>query len=138
MDEGASQKKIKEEVPKGIGGWLIIPMIIFFMTALYFGFITLFIIGSVFYGNFPKVSLFQDLAFISIFFIIAYSLFLEFKKKKSFPKWAIISSWIITILVFLSVGKIISFISIFIGLSWTIIWTIYFIRSKRVKNTFVK
>ena len=124
--------------PEGIGGWLLIPTFAFIVTAIVFIYLSIwFLIDlSVGYGYDETAFLiFCIFAFLSCCY--TYTLILEFRKKKSFPKLAIalLSIGYVSILLMELVvdGTISNYFSGIIGAS---LWTWYFIKSKRVKNTF--
>ncbi len=124
---------------KGIGGWLIFPTIGLFLGI---------ILGSVLFVLFGLVIFVTgEIGILNLSYLI-YSLFivggsiylltLEFKKRKTFPSRMILFSWIsvgFTILI-----SIIEWDDSGLGVQIfsTIIWTMYFLSSERVKNTFVK
>lgn len=135
----------KKEI-KGIGGWLLILIIGFFFSAIFSFFIELLII----YLIYLKFSFFRIVCFILITLILLLEIWtinVGFKKKKTFPKIAIITLWV-TFLIgggfslyyynaidsFEAIGKI---IDILLSLALSILWTLYLIKSKRVKNTFI-
>lgn len=134
-------KKEVKKGPKGIGGWLILPTIGFFLFAVLYSFSG---VGGILMmlfspeGTKPSFWITYLLALVLGIFAILL-LVKEFKKKKQFPKWAIIYIWMNFIISFVLVimDKGTYGIS-FWGLFWAVIWSWYFSVSKRVKNTFVK
>ncbi len=161
MTQPLEEQEHYEEGPKGIKGWLILPVIGLFLTPL----LQIFYLGSTFilinspewedvttpgregYHFLFKPSIYIELGFNILFVLFCiYLIVLLFQKKKLFPK-VIITYYIITILGDLIVTSLVnqineSFsvpdvsISIPAFIS-SIVWIIYFKRSKRVKNTFV-
>lgn len=111
----------KEKI-KGIGGWLILPIAGFIISILLHLVNLLEPIGGVY--------TISDLVLIAL---IGYTLFLIFKKDRLAPKFAIVALWAGFL-----VNLIYTLEGIFAYTIAIIIWTMYFIESKRVKNTFVK
>tara|TARA_R100001530_G_scaffold103174_1_gene71798 strand:- start:521 stop:892 length:372 start_codon:yes stop_codon:yes gene_type:complete len=118
--------------PKGIGGWLLVPTIELIFS----------LIGFLFFGILFLLVMFEHRDFESAFFFITYflmiglvfySLFLLFKKKSSFPRYAICLFWLKLLVTagFLSIGEIFGVVVI------NVVMTFYLLKSKRVKNTFV-
>lgn len=127
----------KNKKIEGIGGWLILPTISLFLGAgiWLFNFVIWGLLFSEESGLYELI-IFLTSAIIALLAI--YSLVLEFKKKKGFPKWAIATLWVsvvATILLSVLEGDYSDVFGITIGV---VIWTWYFNVSVRVKNTFVK
>ena len=128
----------KNKKIEGVGGWLILPTIGLFLGAgiWLFNFV---IWGLLLFSE--ESGLYELIVFLTsaiIAFLAIYSLVLEFKKKKEFPKWAITTLWVgvvATILLSVLDGDYSDVFGTTIG---AIIWTWYFNVSVRVKNTFVK
>ena len=128
----------KNKKIEGIGGWLILPTIALFLGAgiwLFNFFIWGLLLLSEESGLYELIIVLTSaiMAFLAI-----YSLVLEFKKKKEFPKWAIATLWagvVATILLSVLDGDYSDVFGTIIG---SVIWTWYFNVSVRVKNTFVK
>jgi len=119
---------------EGIGGWLIIPTISLFLTACIFVVLTI-IIGISISSN---IDLLLFLLSIAVTGISIYTLILEFKKSKYFPRWFIIFLWFgvfAVIIMSLTNGDYAGIFSSIIGAG---LWTWYTNVSKRIKNTFVK
>jgi len=123
---------------EGIGGWLILPTIGLFLNAI--GWLLIFATWeSLLFSE--KSGLYDLIIFLTsviISFLEIYSLVLEFKKKKEFPKWAIATLWVgvvATILLSVSDGDYSYVFGTTIG---AMIWTRYFNVSVRVKNTFIR
>ena len=132
-----AKKKSKQEGPKGIGGWLILPTIglfiggtIWALCFLIYGF--LLCVG----GGFEEAVIFLVSVLMTI--LIIYSIVLEFKKRKTFPKWAIITLWVSVVATFIFSLLDGDYSNLFGATLAAIIWTWYFRASIRVKNTFVK
>ena len=131
---------------QGIGGWLIFPTIGLIVSILGFLGLSLLSALEIFSGEGNKVLYIVLLCYLTISFFATYSLVLEFKKKKTFPKLAISTMWIAIPLLLIAtfvegyegpeeIGyEIGQMVKIIIS---NIIWTEYFLKSKRVKNTFV-
>lgn len=119
---------------KGIGGWLILPTLGFFLGGL----IYLYEIFAYLPYISDGLSLLGFLLTAGGLFFIVYTLILEFQYKKEFSKWAIFTLWYgfveIVIISFLTLD----YTGIFGVLLGAIIWTAYFKKSERVKNTFTK
>lgn len=135
--------KNKKEL-KGIGGWLIVILIAFIISAASCALNVILSIPSLIKGNLLMLVMIAVYGILAFFFI--YSLELMLKKKKKSVRWAIISLWIgflaYTILVMISSSNLSSaniyyFIAVFNGIMSFLI-TRYLLDSKRVKNTFVK
>ena len=124
----------KEKV-KGIGGWLIFPII------------TLFVLVFVLLYDLRSVNIIYELdfhkgliSFLDISFLIfaGVALFAIFNKKKYAPQ-IMISFYIANIVIQLVIAFLIgNFSRITAPIIGGAIWVPYFICSKRVKNTFVK
>jgi len=129
--------KMQSKGPKGINGWLLIPTINLIIFAILYAwglFINLF---AFFTTEGTQGSLFIVLSPLVLAILSIYSLYLEFKNKKQFPKWAIITFW--TSAVLNSIYGMRFEQKYQIGLFFfALIWTLYFNASIRVKNTFVK
>lgn len=138
-----SKKEEKEEL-RGVGGWLL-----FFIITLIFSIIIL--IYDIFSNlylifDFPLIStfFFIETAIIVLFAMSLIYLFKEDKKGVEILKWAL---WLplfnvgLMFLVFfllgISTGEE-TYIGIFSGLIYAIIWTSYLRKSKRVKNTYYR
>lgn len=132
------KKAVKEEKgPQGIGGWLILPTLNFLIIAIASTFVSIVSAGVLLSGEFEI----NDIVFFSIYALLAlltiYVVILEFKKKKTFPNWAIAALWIsVAATIFLSIldGD---YAYVFGSIVGAVIWTSYFNTSKRVKNTFI-
>ena len=123
-----------KEKLKGIGGWLIIPTIGLFLVVGIYSFLT------IIYGI--SISSSTDLILFLLFIVVAgislYTLILEFKKSKLFPKLFIIYLWLgvfAIIIMSLIDGE---YTGVFSSIIFAFIWTWYANVSKRIKNTFVK
>ena len=127
----------KKKAPKGLGGWLIIPIIGLFASAILYpiNFFIFLIMGLTGYGALNWV-ISVLAAVISVYVI--FLLVIMFKRSKKFPKWMIGLLWsafLYGILTSIAIGD---GVSVAMQLAGTILWTVYFIQSKRVENTFVK
>lgn len=132
---------LKDLKTSGLGGWLILVQIGFWLSALIIARSTISLLNVFKHANVYNVSaFFLSLAFTSI---LAYSLVLMYLRKKEFPNWAIFTLWysfvytvIISLLLSKSQEEMIG--DIIKSLIAPLIWTAYFKMSIRVKNTFVK
>lgn len=117
---------------KGLGGWLILPIIGFIVNIL----IYLYDLSGIFALNdFGWIMLIIVVDGLAIF-LLGTTLFLIFKKQKEAPKWAMIAigyNILIYFLIVFTSEAPFNFVWFFISLAWIN----YFRKSKRVKNTFV-
>lgn len=122
---------------KEINGWLLLPTLGFIVNATFNLFMLL-----VYFLNFLdkyKFLFLHNMFLISIpLFFCIITLRLEFNYKKSFIIIAIITLWILFVENLIFSISIKNEILILISLGFTILWTIYFLKSKRVKKTFTK
>ena len=130
---------MKKKKLKGIGGWLVLPTIgLVLGVLLYLLAFLIFVLLLMMEGPTP-LAIFGT--FIGILFTIlsSYLLYIEFKERKEFPMYFIGYMWlsIVTLVIFsfLTETNPAEFVANFIV---AIIWTVYFQKSVRVKNTFVK
>ena len=131
-------KSKAKKIPKGIGGWLILPTIGLFIGGLIWSICALLYGFLLCVGMFDVVSVIIFLVSVAMSVLIIYCIVLEFKKKKKFPSWAIFALWmgVLATLIFgLTDGDFSDLITTTLG---AILWTWYFRVSVRVKNTFVK
>jgi len=119
---------------KGIGGWLILPTLGFFLAGL----IYLYDLFSYLPYLSDGTSMFIFLLTAGGLFLVVYSLILEFQHKKEFPKWAIFTLWFQFAEIIIIAFMTLDYSSVFGVLLGAIIWTAYFQKSERVKNTFTK
>lgn len=124
-----------EKKLQGLGGWLIFP-IIGFIIAIPVYFLYIFLRISELIQSFFVLTLILYIILICLFIV---TLVFAFTKSKKAPLFFIITFWtqyfVLNILAWILIGFS---SSVIIGLSAPIIWTLYFIKSKRVKNTFTK
>ena len=119
-------RKMKEKKLEGIGGWLILPIIGFSITILLQ---LLDLMDSFLYYNLEDVFVYMAGNLLVIAFS-SVALIMIFKKKKEAITWAIVA---------LSINGFINLIgAAYVGVIGSVIWIFYFIKSERVKNTFVK
>ena len=124
--------------PQGIGGWLILPTIGFVLGMILWTlamFLAIFLVATNQYEPVDIVTIILTPFFIPF---LAYSIYLELKKKKEFKKWAIITLWVSVLFVTILSTFDGAYIDIAKELVASSIWTWYFLVSKRVKNTFTK
>jgi len=136
-DSFVLEEKKKEKI-KGIGGWLLIPTIGLILGAIGFPIAVIFYLYLIFSQG---LAFWGWYSFISILIggsLIIYCLILEFKHKKEFPKWLIITFWLSFVLgtVLYLLEK--DYFGLLASAVWPGIWTWYLLVSKRVKNTFVE
>ena len=149
--DAASEQEIFRQEINGIGGWLIFPMIGLFLGPL-FAFVGLLgdlsLIGSYFVWM-PHL-LFDILSNLMYIIFPIILLVLMFRKSRKFPK-AIIFFYILGIILSLGEALLVSAMSVVVAhdfkvaktnailiLITSLIWISYFMKSIRVKNTFVK
>jgi hypothetical protein len=120
-----AKQKPKKKL-KGIGGWLILPMLGFMIEIII-------ILKNLIQNSVGTASMILGLVIIALY---ALTLLFLFKEKKQTPVLAIISLWAGFAYALLSnYPSTGSFVADGVG---AVIWTWYFNVSKRVKNTFVK
>ncbi|MFH1608138.1 MAG: DUF2569 family protein [archaeon] len=129
-----SKKKLK-----GIGGWLLFFTIIIIIFVILLTTLSIFYIVDLIQGK--PIATNPYMLFVQVMLLIlwGYALNLEFKYKKEFPKVVIgvlIINWILGLVNSIFESNIFYFLAT--GFVWTLIWVAYFLKSKRVKNTFVK
>lgn len=138
---------MKNNKLEGIKGYLSFYVGIYIIFILYFIFAILKNVSlryiartsdKIYFG----LSDFGRILLISLFmFSIIYVLYLTFSKKKKAILFNIIYLWIFA---FLFIVGSWTFVGIYmftvypILIVWTLIWTVYFKKSERVKNTFIK
>ena len=119
-----TEKKSNNEI-EGIGGWLILPIIGLFATIV----IQLADLSeSLSYYSFQDVIPFVLINLVLIA-LCTVALFFIFTKSKQAPKYAI-ATLVIN-------GALAVLLGLYAGLIGTVIWVLYFLKSERVKNTFV-
>lgn len=117
-------QKNKRKV-KGIGGWLILPMIGFVITII----VCLLDIMEGMQLYYLEDVYFYILLDFGVIFLSATTLYMLFKKKVNAPKWAIASIIVAAILNIL--------FGLYFAIPGAIIWILYFLKSERIKNTMV-
>ena len=135
MDKVIDDWTSKTKILKGLTGWLIIVQIGLILS------IIIFIAESIFL--FLRGFIGFALIFLLFFLYETFVIFLMYSKDKKFPLFAIIGIWApFGILIILSILNTQWFFSslteILFSLIGGIIWTAYFRKSERVRNTFVK
>jgi len=121
--------------PQGIGGWLLIPTLIFILNVILWTF-DIFILPIM--SDFTPADIVKFVIVLSFVPLLVYTLILEFKKKKEFKKWAMIVLWTSLIVQIILSTFTREYFRIYFGIVSPIIWTLYFIKSKRVENTFTQ
>jgi len=133
--------KINKDKLRGIGGWLIIPLLNFIALGaiLLYDLLTAFTLEP---SNFTLIAIVMDAILL---FLVVYTLVLLFGEKKAFVNYAKITLWsnvayrfILLILIYEADAGAVADSGFIQGLIFALIWTSYFNKSKRVKNTFVK
>jgi hypothetical protein len=118
----AKRRTTKKEIePKGIGGWLILPIIGIFLTIL----LNLFDLGNLYSEGYLILSLIA-IGFIVFSIILLVSIFKEKKLARNLG------------IIFYAIALGVNILSF--NFPWAIgnlIWLLYFVNSKRVKNTFI-
>lgn len=115
---------------KGIGGWLLFPIISLIVATLYGGYS--------FYIDFIQGDYLFSLVDIIILVIIIYLLNLAFKHDKRFPRYIITFMWIGWLASLIGGVIIEDYSGVVVSFLSTLLWSEYFRSSKRVENTFVK
>lgn len=121
METEVSTTKIK-----GIGGWLIVWLIIFFVVTL-----------GAFLGSYEHSGIMRILLGMTLCLNIVV-LVLFFLQKSLFRKLVILAMiwiWLVLLLDQKEKTDVISFIGQIFGIS---AWVLYFLKSKRVRNTFIR
>ena len=157
MTQPLEEQEHYEAGPKGIGGWLLLPTIYLFISVLIsFGYLifTLIFINSSEWKQlltspevhpYFKEAIYFEMACNGLLLLFTiYLIVLLFKKKRIFPK-AIISYYLLSIVIDIVVTLLVNNVSMDnektsfsgSGILLSIIWIIYFRVSKRVRNTFV-
>ncbi len=131
--------KSKDNKLKGLKGWLsLVTVTLVLLSLVYFLFALIQIIDIILGRIDFSVALWLVISVVfSVLF--GYCLYLELKHRKEFPTWFISSLWVGSIfgIVISQIQKSVFNTSPFTFIT-TIIWTWYFMKSKRVRNTFVE
>jgi len=139
MKKRAKISKSKNNELKGLGGWLILVTVTLVLVPLMYFLFALIQIIDIILGKISFSIVLWLVISIVYTVLFGYCLYLESKHRKEFPTWFLTLIWISLILTIIidqiqKSGFIFSWWTIFV----TLIWTWYFTKSKRVKNTFVK
>ena len=141
MTEKQEENIKKKKKSQGIEGWLILPAIGIIFGSISYLSDTLEIMSAL--SEYPR---WMFLITFGMLFLYTYTAFLYFNKNKDAPKFFIITIWtnfIYSSILFWIVSSFIEMEEIRLTLEVplyfvaTIVWTLYFVFSKRVKNTFV-
>lgn len=135
LAEANKKFKDKEEKIQGLGGWLILPIIGLFISILVILYDLSTILSTYEMGGYIAFLCLLDVVWLSLAII---SLVIIFRKKSSAPQWVI--GFYITSIILATFVAIISgdYYSQLPGqIIASIIWISYFLKSERVKNTFV-
>lgn len=133
---------MKPKKLKGIGGWLIVYLIALIISLISFSAVFFTALNYVLIS--PSGQLNPVLVLMGAIIVLhVFSLILILKRSKLAIKCNILALWFVVATMIFSaaeVNKIILLNSIefYLALGDAIIWSAYFVRSKRVKNTFVK
>ena len=125
---------MKKQKIKGIGGWLLIP-VINILIVLVFDVFLMFSYALLMTERYEAILFTTSLISFLFTLNVIYKLF---NKNKNFPTFAI---WWLWVTFFLSLidGFILNDYAFTFGeLIFSLIWTQYFRKSERVKNTFIK
>jgi hypothetical protein len=130
--------KKKDNKPKDLGGWLILVTITVSLLSLMYILFALIQIIDLILGKINIETIFLLIFSIVFSVLFSYCFYLELKHRKEFPTWFMSSLWAGSILSII-LGQIYNYPSSTpFNIISTVIWTWYFIKSKRVKNTFIK
>lgn len=129
-------KQTKKEL-KGFDGWLIFPLIGLILSTAYTLYDIFFVLGGIGYDPVIATIIFFLIDIIFLIFEIT-CLILFLNKKRSTPKFmiAFYLSNIILIIVLMLMAETYSSYEILVFIA-NITWIRYFLKSQRVKNTFV-
>jgi len=121
--------------PEGIGGWLVLPLLGLVVSSIVFLF---FSFSSLFFITEGEIDLYFFMLYASMTFFLIYTTILFFQKKKELPKWIIFTLWYEVFFVIIVSYLIEDYSGVIGGIVGSAIWTLYFLNSKRVQNTFTK
>lgn len=140
--------------PKGLGGWLVLPLVVLFITPLNIaiGFLGRMVPALREWGWRPVSAAYSGLlgrapAWLGLEWFAAAALFagaillivLAFRKRKLFPRFAL---WFYPLITVTEIPHLVSkppnyvFLTVAVVIG-TVAWMLYFLFSRRVKNTFV-
>jgi len=126
---------MKKEKIKGIGGWLILPIIGLFISIPILLYDLLSMNSLYEFNSYVGFLSFLDIAFLALIIVALFSIF----NKKKYASKIMISVYITNIIIQLVAGFLIEdFSGLVTPVIGGAIWIPYFLESKRVKNTFVK
>jgi len=128
---------------EGLGGWMILPTVYFFISLFLMGFLATGVftaVMSIFVGIEGALgNLASSSMHLISFALILTTIIFEFKKKQIFPKFAIITLWAVFILTSLNAIIFLEFTvqQVLKDVAMPVILTLYLLKSQRVKNTFI-
>ena len=131
----------KEETKKkleGVGGWLLLWIIILFIGILAGLLLTL----SIFANGFGILEIIFSLLILAVTIFMLYLAVLTIKHRKEAIPYTIFFMWLSVALYAINlIGSLFSGLGIIqtlFGLLMAVLWLLYWKKSKRVKNTFIK
>lgn len=149
LQKKVKEEKLKDEKFKGIDGWLSVYVIYLIVLLLEYTIPGIFIsifeyFGIGVNGGVNRFIFATPFVLLSIYTMV--SLYLIYTKRRIAIGFNIILSWLYLIHIIISIfngggeipfGEIYFLFFVFPLLILAIVWTLYFVKSKRVKNTFV-
>ncbi len=132
---------------QGIKGWLLLYTVLLVLVIIMAAEVIAFQ-GWVFFGLDLKGQMFIYFQIITLA-LYCISLFAILNKLKNAPKWTIISLWFgsiaaiaisigLPLIYETEIGSMETVRTLLLSITAPIIWTLYFLKSKRVKNTFIR
>lgn len=131
---------MEQERLEGLGGWLIPVHIMLYMNVAFNASTAISLIGLVnLFASWREASVIIYTVLLSLFSVFV--LVKLYQRDKLFPLSAVVTIWVSPFYVFLFPlfilpGELIRLLLLYA--IWGVAWTLYFVRSKRVRNTFVR